>query len=209
MVKIKRYADGRTHTFFDVPPKELVYRTLKLYLMGALVWDYTETVLDQVSQMRLESTKKTARAVRALRRDYDQIRAQDLDADYMALEWNMAEQFEQIVSANLTQLHYGILNETRRRFKLDDRTELLVESVQTAMTMLEALKLYADQCDEFIRQYYPEAPHSILNDHYSILMKKLPDFVGEYYIADSPTRTLTARIFVNELNQIKMHGNPK
>lgn len=163
MVKIKRYADGRTHTFFDVPPKELVYRSLKLYLMGALVWDYTETVLDQVSQMRLESTKKTARAVRALRRDFDQVRAQDLDADHLAIEWNMAEQFEQIVSANLTQLHYGILNETRRRFKLDDRTELLVESVQTAMTMLEALKLYADQCDEFIRQYYPEAPHSILN----------------------------------------------
>lgn len=194
------------HSLADVPQVELVYRTIKIYLVGALAWDYTETILDQVVQMRLQATKKLSRTIRELRRDYDSVRAQDLDAHYIRREWELAETFESLVSDKLRRLHHGIVNETRHNHNLNRDYELLVESVQTAMTVLDALILYAGESDAFIHRYYPEAPHSILPDHFRVLAKLLPEFAGDCYDKNSPSRSITAKALLNEINAIEMYG---
>ena len=51
---------SRRSSIADVPQRELVYRTIKLYVAGALVWDYSLTVLDIAAQMRIGGqVKKT------------------------------------------------------------------------------------------------------------------------------------------------------
>lgn len=197
--------ERRRRTLDDVPQRELLTRSVRLYLVGALVWDYTDSVLALAAQMRNPATKALTRAVRALRLDYDRVRAQDLDRAYIAREWQLAEKFEDINSDAFSRLCNGLLTEIRRDTSLDDANVLLVESVQMALTVLDAVRLFADECDAFIRRYCPEAPHSILPDHFKRLAILLPEYAGDCYDRYSNTRHLTARTLLNRIKEIKLY----
>lgn len=178
-----------------------------LYLVGALVWDYTDTVVKLAAQMRIGAAKRLSRAVRELRLDYDRVRAQDLDSDYLNREWELAQLFEDVNKETFDRLCNGLLTEIRRDTTLDDANVILVEAVQMAMTMLDALRLYADECDKFIRRYYPAAPHSILPDHFKRLAILLPEYAGDCYDRYSNTRHLTARTLLNRIKEIKLYDD--
>ena len=195
--------ERRRPTLDDVPQDELLHRSICLYLVGALVWDYTDTVLKLAGQMKISKTRRLSRAVRELRLDYDRVRAQDLDRDYIRREWELAEMFEDVNKDTFDCLCNGLLTEIRRDTALDDDNAILVEAVQIAMTMLDALRLYADQCDRFIRRYYPAAPHSILPDHFRRLAILLPEYAGDCYDRYSNTRQLTARVLLDRINEIQ------
>lgn len=195
--------ERRRPTLDDVPQDELLHRSVCLYLIGALVWDYTDTVLKLVAQMRVDSLKRLSRSVRELRLDYDRVRSQDLDTAYIRREWELAEMFEDVNKDTFDSLCNGLLIEIRRDTALDDDNVILVEAVQIAMTMLDALRLYADRCDRFIRRYYPTASHSILPDHFRRLAILLPEYAGDCYDRYSNSRQLTARILLNRINEIK------
>lgn len=195
-------------TLDDVPQTQLFHMTVKVYMIGALVWDYTDTVLNIAAQMRIGGpTKKLARAIRELRRDYDYIRSSDLDSDHIRREWELAQLFESLNKEAFRRLCNGLITEIRHDTKLDKDYETLVEAVQMAMTMLDALKLYAAQCDSFIRQYYPDAPHSILPDHFIRLDMLLPEYAGDCYNRHSEARYVTARILLKEINNIELYGD--
>lgn len=187
----------------DVPQDKLLMMAVKIYLVGSLVWDYAGTVLDLVSTMRPDGTKKLTRTVREIKRDYDSLRSLDLDRAHLAREAELALLFEQIHKERFNTLWLGLRSETRR-YGLDPDSSALVESVQMAMTVLDALKLYASECDAFIRRYYPEAPHSILPDHFIRLAVLLPQFAGDCYDGASNTRSITARILLNEIKNIEL-----
>lgn len=189
----------------DVPQTELAYMTVKIYFVGALAWDYTDTVLDIASQMKISETKKLSRTIRELRRNYDRLRAIDLDAEHIRQEWKLAELFEAINKEHISRLCNGLLTEIRHDHKLSGDYESLVEAVLIALTMLDALHLYADQCDAFIKKYYPDAPHSILPDHFTQLKWLLPEYAGDCYYSHSKARDTTARILLNEINRIELY----
>lgn len=198
------YSTNKIRSFDDIPQDELFRMAVKLYIIGALVWDYTDTVLDICVQMRIHEVKKLARVVRELHKDYDYRRSLDLDREHISKEWKLAELFEQINKDNLTKLCIGLRNEIYR-MGLDEANAMLVEAVQMAMTVLDTMRLYAAQCNRFIRRYYP-AKHSILPEHFSRLAILLPEFAGDCYDENSPTRRLTAKILLNELNGIELCG---
>lgn len=205
-LNLKVFSKPARKSLDDVPQKELAHMTVKLYLIGALAWDYTDTVLDIASQLRIGGAiKKLSRTVRELHRDYDRMRALDLDSEHVRQEWKLAELFESINKRHFTHLCNGLLTEIRRDNSLNKEYEALVEAVQIALTMLDAMKLYARQCDAFIRKYYPEAPHSILPDHFMQLSVLLPEYAGDCYNSHSHTRELTARILLNEINRIELY----
>lgn len=200
--------DKKSPTFFDIPQKELVYRAIKLFILGSLAWDYADSVLDMAAQRKMGGHfKKVSREIRALRRDYDSLRGQDLDEHHLQIEQRCVEQFEDINKSNIRKLCYGLLNEIRRQGNLDRDDELFVEAVQMAMTVLDALLMYAEQCDKFIRTYYPAAPHSMLNDHFRRLHELLPVYVKDYCNPDSQSRFISARILLNEINKIELYGD--
>lgn len=197
--------EPRRRTLDDVPQHELLSRSVRLYLIGALVWDYTDSVLALAAQMKNHNTKALSRTIRQLRQDYDRVRAQDLDRAYITREWELAEMFEEINRNTLSRLCNGLLTEIRRDTALDDANVLLVESVQIAMTLLDALHLFAKQCDAFIRRYCPRAPHSILPDCFRRLAILLPEYAGDCYDRYSGTRQLTARTLLNRINEIRIY----
>lgn len=189
----------------DVPQTELAYMTVKIYFVGALAWDYTDTVLDIAAQMKISETKKLSRTIRELHRNYDRLRAIDLDSEHIRQEWELAELFETINKDHISRLCNGLLTEIRHNHKLSGEYESLVEAVMIALTMLDALRLYADQCDAFIQKYYPDAPHSILPDHFTQLKCLLPEYAGDCYYSHSKARDTTARILLNEINRIELY----
>lgn len=192
----------------DVPYKTIGRMAVKINLVAALAWDYALTVLDIAAQMRISSTKPLARAVRDLKRDYDILRS-GLDNDHLRAEWRLAEIFESVNRDNFSRLCYGLLNEIRRDTNLSGPYESLVEAVQMALTVIDTLRLYGDQCDNYIRRYYPNAPHGILPDHFARLSALLPHFAGDCYDDHSETRRITARILFNEINRIELYeDNP-
>ena len=193
-------------TLDDVPAEPLSRMGVKMYIIGALVWDYADTVLNIAAQMRISATKKVSRAIRQLRLDYDRLRQLDLDGKHIRREWELAELFESISQQHITKLCNGLLAEIRRDHNLNKEYETLVEAVQIAMTLLDTLRLYAAQCDAFIRKYYPQAPHSILPDHFMKLAMLLPQYAGDCYDEHSQSRKLTAKILLNEINQIEING---
>lgn len=191
----------------DVPQRELAHISVKIYLVGALVWDYADTVLNIAAQMRIGgATKKLTRAIRELRKDYDYIRSKDLDKAHIEKEWELAELFESLNKEAFKKLCNGLITEIRRDTNLNKDYEVLVEAVQIALTVLDALLLYAAQCDKFIRQYYP-APHSVLPDHFRRLAILLPEYAGDCYNHHSQARYVTARILLNEINKIELYGD--
>lgn len=198
----------RHKTLDDVPQRELAHRSVKIYLLGALVWDYADTVLNIAAQMRIGgATKKLTRAIRELRKDYDYIRSKDLDKTHIEKEWELAELFESLNKEAFKRLCNGLIAEIRHDTNLNKEYETLVEAVQMAMTVLDALNLYAAQCDKFIRQYYPQAPHSILPDHFTRLGILLPEYAGDCYNRHSKSRHITARILLSEINKIELYGD--
>lgn len=198
----------RRKSLADVPQSELGHMAVKIYLVGALVWDYTDTILDIAAQMRLGGAiRKLSRTIREIHKDYDYIRSKDLDSNHIKREWELAELFESINKEAFSRLCNGLIDEIRHDTNLDKDYEVLVEAVQMALTVLDALTLYATQCDKFIRTYYPGAPHSILPDHFRKLAILLPHYAGDCYNAHSQTRHITARILLNEINRIELYGD--
>lgn len=134
----------RRRSIADVPQRELTYRTVKLYIVGSLVWDYALTVLDISAQMRIGGpVKKLSRAVREIHKDYERIRSLDLDEKHIRQEWQLAEMFESINRENFKRLCAGLAAELRQSTSLGKEYEMLVEAVQMAMTVLDALKMFA------------------------------------------------------------------
>jgi hypothetical protein len=195
----------QTHTLADVPQMELYKMAVKQYFLGALAWDYADTVNDLAASMRLDGTKKISRAVNNLRREYNSVRSLDLDAKHRDKEWELAQLFESINKQHLSRLYTSLCNEIRRdHTKLTDEYVTLVASTYVALTVLDTVMLFARQCDRYIEIYYPEAPHSILPDHFVQLAKLLPLFAGDIYNPNMQARTLTAKILLNEVNRIEL-----
>ena len=67
--------------------------------------------------------------------------------------------------------------------------------------------VFAGECDAFIRKYYPEAPHSILPDHFSRLAVLLPEYAGDCYNRHSKARKLAAESLLNEINKMEFYGD--
>lgn len=194
----------KARSFADVPREEISPRAVKLFVFAALTWDYVDTVLDIASQMRLRNgTQKVSRRIRELRDDYNRVRSRSLDEAHFAEEWRLAQLFEKINKVHLAKLNYALKAETSHDYALDEDYEMLVVAVQTAMTLLDALRMYAAECDAMIRRYYP-APHSILPPQVAELSGLVPLFAGNCYNAASEARRLTARILLNEINAISI-----
>lgn len=199
----------KAKSFFDIPKDILSKKAVKMYIIGALVWDYAETVIDIAAQMKLGGeTKRLSRAVRVLHRDYQQIRAAHLDNNSLKREWELTELFEMINEDVFKRLCHGLNAEIHRDTELNRDYAGLVEAVQMALTLLDTLFLYAEQCDDYIREYYPQAPHSILPDHFRKLRILLPEFAGDCYDKDSQARSLTAKILLNKINEIELYHTP-
>lgn len=185
-----------------IPQRELFHRGVKLLIIGSLAWDYADTVRKIAAQMRLRQTKPLCRAFDALRLDYDRLTAADLDAEHLRRMEELSLLFEDICGRHFSRLCQGVRTEMGRSGPVEPSSAALVTAVQMAMTVLDAMAAYAEECDAFARSHYPGMPHSLLHDHYRRLAVILPQFAGDLYEKDSPARKTASGILLDEIKRI-------
>ena len=183
-----------------VPRDILLHWAANLYTLMNLGWDYVETVLDVVIQMRLSETKPLVRRVRQLRREYEQFRSRAIDGKAERNERECAEAFEDFVQKHLSRLFNALEFETKKQDIRKDYATLVI-ATQQAMTILDAVKAYARRCDREIRERYRvDVPDMcMVQKEFMALYDLVPQFAGDCYDAKLPARKLTAGILIKEL----------
>ena len=183
-----------------VPQDVLLHWAANLYTLMNMGWDYVETVLDVVIQMRLSETKPLVRRVRELKREYDRFRSRAIDSRAERNERECAEAFEDFVQKHLSRLFNALEFETMRQDIRKDYATLVI-ATQQAMTILDAVSMYARRCDREIRERYRvDVPdRCMVQGEFLALYGLVPQFAGDCYDKDLPARKLTAGILINEL----------
>lgn len=193
-------------TFNDVPQKELMQKGAMVYVAGALLWDYADTVLDLARLYKLSSTRSTSRRILEIRKLYDKMLREDLANDDMNSIEDLSYQLETLASQDLTKLCNALSAEiTFKTPHIDDRIKQIVIAVQMCMAVIDAVKAYGAECDKFVEQYYPDVKHGIIPDHITILSNLIPIYAGEYYNRNSNARALTAKILLRHMKSVTFH----
>lgn len=185
-----------------VPRDILLHWAANLYTLMNLAWDYVETVLDVVIQMRVTETKPLVRRIRELKREYDRFRSRALDSRAERNERECAEAFEDFVQKHLSRLFNALEFETMKQDIRKDYATLVI-AVQQAMTILDTVSLYARKCDKEIREKYKVAVPDMcmVQKEFLPLYNLIPQFAGDCYDKNLPARKLTAGILINELSK--------
>ena len=194
----------RRRTLDDVPQRELFLRAVKIFIAASLAWDYADTALDLAVQRRLADKKRVCREIRALRADYDRRRAEDLDREHIENETDLGLLFERVNKPVFDRLFHSLVNEVRADGRLSPEDALLAEAVLAALTLLDALREYAAECDAFVKAYYPSAPHSMLPEQLIRLRRALPGLLPQGCSAESEARRLTAKILLREIRNMEV-----
>lgn len=194
------------HCVVDVvPPRVLVDWALRLYTLTNLAWQYIDTVLDLCVQMRQPETRPLVRAVREIRREYDQFRARSVDDESARKETERTELFEDIHSEDFRKLFYGLENEVGKLGLTPDYKNLVL-ATQQALTVMDAVKVYARKLDEKMRREYslfcPDC--SLVQTEFLRLYGLIPQFAGDCYRPNIEARRLTANILANRVESIIM-----
>lgn len=181
----------------------------KCYMLTALSWDYVDTILDMCVSMKRKETKLLSREVRQVKRDYEQFRSRSIDEAASRDEINRAIGFEDFCKKHLSTLTLAIGTETAR-FSPDAESKIFIQSVYHAMTMLETVRLYGEYVDSRIEAYGISVPYlAIIESDFTKLFSLIPKFAGKYYLPNLSCVSLTAKILVKKMHEVKLsdeHG---
>jgi hypothetical protein len=164
---------------------------VRMLFIGILVWDYTETVLDIASQMKISETKKISRTIRALRTDYDARHYLHSGTNHN-IDAELADEFETRNEKLFERLCNGLQAELKP-YNLTPEYKMLVQAVYMALTAIDAMHLYAHDCDTYLHDMWGEMPRTILPSHFCKLATLLPQYAGDCYNPNSPTRAAIAK----------------
>lgn len=183
----------------------LSMRIAKLCMLGALVWDYTDTILDIVSQQRISETKKLSRSVRQLRAAYDRNQRLKLPSELRIRQPCLAEQFEAICADHFDKFYFGVGYDPAVS-QLSPGYKLLVKAVMVADTVLDALLKYAADSDKWL-QRQGVTKYTVLDPRFSKLAILIPQFAGDCKDAAPKWREHTSKILLSEIKAIEFYGS--
>ena len=147
------------NTLDAVPADTLVEFACKIYALCSLTWDYINTILDLCIELKVAETKPLVRRIRDPKREYDRFRGSSLSSYDVKKEAERGAQIEEYLQKDFDKLFYSLYNDVSR-LKLTDGHRRLVIAVQQTMTLMDAVKIYAKDCDRVIESY-GTPPHSV------------------------------------------------
>lgn len=174
-----------------VPRSVMFNMSIKLYMIGSLVWDYADTVLDLVRQAKISETKKISREFRELRDNYLAFRAQ-CGSDTLEEEAHLGLMFEELNQKRMNKLYKDLCVEIKYTTQLDETWRTICASALTALTVLDAMKMYARHCEKRIDSYGAQRIHSVLQDEFVRLGVLLGKFLQGKCSASLVTRKKVA-----------------
>ncbi|MCM1075976.1 MAG: hypothetical protein NC411_01285 [Bacteroides sp.] len=155
------------------------------FVIAKLVWDYADTVLTIVSQLRPEKTKPLSRAVKELHREYEQIRAPYIDKKHEQSEEDNMVVFEDGVADIMRQLVLNIQCDLKSEYPdiNEDYLILLIAVYQCDIT-LRALLLYTQRQADRIAKRLNKNVGRILPRPMYALRDIIIEFVGDMPVSE-------------------------
>ena len=187
----------------ETVPDDLLYAmTCKTYALCNLAWQYVGSVIDFCVQQRIDGTKRLVRAVRELKNEYDSFR------DHCFSHWVIqkdetrnAEALEDFAAEDFSKLFYALDTEVSK-LGLDANNKMLVVGVHQALTVIEAVKMYASQCDKILEKYgVMTRKYTLVQREFVQMSRLVPEFAGDCYFPAKSCK-LTAKILLNRVNEI-------
>ena len=188
-----------------VPDNLLTEWSFKLFALMNLTWDYVDTICDLCISMKLQPTKPLVRTIRALRREYDRFRQRSVDSETERNETDHGLRFEERFGEDFRRLTNGIEIEVNKLDLTHDH-RLLVIAVQQALTLMDAVKIYARWCDREIAGFGVwVCDCCMVQTEFLKLYPLIPQFAGDCYQPGINARKLTASILVNRLKEMPLY----
>lgn len=134
-------------------PDELLYRwSARLFALINLTWDYIDTICDLCILYKPDGTKRLVRQIRELKREYDRFRWGISDSQFEKEESDRAFRFEESFHSDFTRATEAITLECNKIGLNGAEREIFI-ATQQALTLMDAVKLYAKWCDKKIAEF--------------------------------------------------------
>lgn len=172
---------GKQRTLHDIDDDVLLFRVAYVpYVIGALAWDWVDSILDQAAQMKIEETKALSRGIREVKRKYAQFREHRIFDTMVKQEQMHSEQFQEGYADYFDELYKGFKEQVAYRYpRLDKQWVYFHATTYTAMVILRALFRYAAWCDRTIESILGAAQNSILPQHFGALYQLIEMYLGD------------------------------
>ena len=187
-----------------VEPEVLINWGAKIFTLMNLSWQYIDTILDIVIQMKIRETKPLVRTIRQIKLDYDRFRAAAIDSESVRQETELAESFEDMLGKQqyLSKLFYALDFEVCKLDLVKEQRPLVIATYQ-ALTIMEATKIYARMIDDIVRHDHriDVKDCCMIQEDFMKLYHLVPQFAGDCYHRNLPAVVNTASIIASKMNQ--------
>lgn len=189
-----------------VPDEVLVEMSVRLFALMNLTWDYVDTILDICISQRITETKPLVRVIRENRREYDRFRSCSMDAKHEKDETDLGTEIEEALSADFDRLFNGVEHEVNK-LDLSEGHKTLVIATQQALTLMDAVKIYARRCDKTLESYDVWiCDCCMVQTEFLKIYPLIPQFAGDCYQPNLNARKLSAGIIANKLQNLELEG---
>lgn len=165
----------------DIEDDELLFRIAYIpYVIGAVAWDWVDSILDQAAQMRISATKGLARGIRELKKSYDRFRETSIYQQLCAEAQHHCECFQDGYADYFADMYKGMKEQIRYYYP-----HLLAQwvdfkaTVYVTLVVIKALHRYVAWCDKRIRELLGGADNSILPQHFQLLYTLVYVYLGD------------------------------
>lgn len=181
------------------------------FVVANLAWDYADTILLTVQNMKIEETKKLCRAVRQLKNDYDRIRAPYEDPGHKETAENNMYVFEDGVKDLLKLYLANIEFDIRSEYPNLDRDYIyLLQAVYECHIVLQCIYEYVNIMTSKIEKIVGHKIGDVLPSELRRLDILVMAFVGDKPISkqfekqqSTYAKSLANRMAMIELNETK------
>ena len=180
--------------------------SIRLFALMNLTWDYVDTILDICISLRITETKPLVRRIRELKREYDKFRWPCMSTTSEKDEQETGLEIEEKLSVDFDRLFNGVEHEVNK-LDLTKEHKALVIATQQALTLMDAVKIYARRCDKKIASYDVwVCDCCMVQTHFMKLYLLIPQFAGDCYQPNLNARKLSAGIIANKLQDLELEG---
>lgn len=181
------------------------------FVIAQLVWDYADTILDISIRLRIHETKRLCRAVRELRREYDQIRAPYIDKKHQKSEEDNMLMFEDGVRGIMSQMVLNLSFDLKSEYPdIDSEYLMLLIAVYECDITLRALLLYTERQRQMVAKKIDRTVGRILPRPIYNLKDIVIEFVGDKPVSQkfSELKQKYIETFANQMGLIELNELP-
>lgn len=165
----------------DLPTDLLMRFAYIPFVVIEVARDYADSLINFAIIARRTETKKLCRAIRELRRRYQQYRSEFLDSQHMDSEERNMIYMQEVFTDFFSKVYYSFMNHVHQQYpNLDDENSQLVVTACMGQAVIAALRCYVKIVTKQVEQALGRTiSKSIIPPHVSALHDLMGEFAGD------------------------------